>query len=370
MPPFGKQSKRPTSKKVWYIVSFALAWVVVLGRQHLSTASSASIQIIKEKLRYAPPERAYANHREEYLERGELSKPVLPESPVTTMQWNGVEVPIESEWDFFGLKVPTTPALSRAKEGQVRTDYDIASINASAVPRGYEYPATPAYRYPPTLDRLFATVSTQPRVLFFPQILTEDEIDEILRQASSRLQRSQVALTKDKLGKSGASATQEARTSHSTWVNLDGKLDGLNKRLSTIVGTTWHEPLNVLRYEIGQHYDSHHDYFDPKYYGSQVNNRMATFFLYMSDTEEGGATTIPRANNGKHPVNYKEAACHQGIQVFPRRGAGVLFYDMRPDKSLDPLSLHGACDVEKGTKWGGPVWFRASTPSGTGQSHD
>ena len=294
-----------------------------------------------------------------------------PPRPRTTMTWHDQEIPLDEEWDFYGLKVPLSSALSRAKKGQIGSDYDLGKVNGSEVPQGYDAPKTsePALQYPAQNDRLFVTASTRPRVLFFPQILTDEEADAIIKIAEPHLKRSQVAVTTAG-AKQNQSSTQEARTSKSTWVDLAGSLANVNKRLCSIVGSTWHEPMNVLHYGVSQHYDSHHDYFDPNYYGSQANNRMATFYLYLSDTPDGGATTIPRANGGSSPPNFGKAACQQGLQVYPRKGSGVLFYNMRPDRTLDPFSLHGACDVEDGEKWGGPVWFRANTPAGTGRSRE
>ena len=47
-----------------------------------------------------------------------------------------------------------------------------------------------------------------------------------------------------------------------------------------------------------------------------------------------------------------------GLKVQPIRGNSVLFYNMKPDGELDPLSLHGACPVGPGnTKWGANKWI-------------
>eukprot|EP01063_Lacrimia_lanifica_P019736 TRINITY_DN27179_c0_g1_i1.p1 TRINITY_DN27179_c0_g1~~TRINITY_DN27179_c0_g1_i1.p1 ORF type:complete len:360 (+),score=78.41 TRINITY_DN27179_c0_g1_i1:58-1137(+) len=296
----------------------------------------------------------------------------VPQRPIEQTEWRGLVYETDGEWDFYGLKVPKSSAVSRARPGQVKADYDFTAVDGRAVPAGYEDPRgmPPAFAYPPSNDRLFVTVSTRPRVLFFPDLLTDAEVDEALRQARGKMVRSQVALTKDQEKEGKASEVSEVRTSMSTWIDLTGALSNLDKRLSHIVGSTWHEPLNVLNYGVSQHYNAHQDYFDPARYGPQTNNRMATFYLYLSDTEAGGATTIPRANGGAPPPNFKAGSCQQGLQVFPRKGSAVLFYDMRPDRSLDPFALHGACDVEAGSKWGGPVWFRAATPDGTGHSRD
>ena len=34
------------------------------------------------------------------------------------------------------------------------------------------------------------------------------------------------------------------------------------------------QPFNVLRYENGQHYDSHYDVFEPESYGPQASQRV------------------------------------------------------------------------------------------------
>ncbi|KAJ9470079.1 putative prolyl 4-hydroxylase 9 [Diplonema papillatum] len=298
---------------------------------------------------------------------GSQPKPATPEPvKVETFRWMNMDVPKTGEWDFHGLK--TNYEKAEAPSHLVRTDYDVSKINASLLPRGYEPGDNPAFKYPEPNDRLFVTVALKPRILYFPRVLSDEEADIIISKASPRLVRSQVAITESQRGK--MSSTQEVRTSKSTWVTLDNKLQPLNDRLTALLGVHNHEPMNVLLYGPNQHYDAHHDYFDPSMYGQQSSNRMATFFLYLNDTEAGGATTIPRANGARYPANFKEASCNQGLQVYPKKGSAILLYDMRPDRSLDAFSLHGGCDVINGTKWGGVVWFRTSTPPGTGKSHE
>ena len=43
------------------------------------------------------------------------------------------------------------------------------------------------------------------------------------------------------------------------------------------------EPIQVLRYEIGQEYQAHYDYFFHK--GGMGNNRIATVLMYLADAE-------------------------------------------------------------------------------------
>lgn len=58
------------------------------------------------------------------------------------------------------------------------------------------------------------------------------------------------------------------------------------------------EAFNVLRYVNHQHYDSHMDSFDPKDFGPQPSQRMATVLLYLTDVEEGGETVFKREGQG------------------------------------------------------------------------
>ena len=153
--------------------------------------------------------------------------------------------------------------------------------------------------------------------------------------------------------------------------------------------------IQILRYELGQAYISHHDYFptrqsadhnwDPEKGGS---NRFATIFLYLSDVEFGGQTVFPqtaRLTNdtsaalverlGQAPSKEKLEAllndarlrknsweadliqkCYTRFAVPPRAGDAILFYSQKPDGKLDPSSIHGACPVLTGTKWGANLW--------------
>jgi len=146
--------------------------------------------------------------------------------------------------------------------------------------------------------------------------------------------------------------------------------------------------IQILRYQLGQAYVAHHDYFpinqsedhewDPSKGGS---NRFATIFLYLSDVEQGygGQTVFPNSDRltadkseelvnrlGESPPMEKQKdfikdaglregsweesltmACFAKFAVPPRRGDAILFYSQRPDGHLDVNSLHGACPVLK-----------------------
>ncbi len=53
----------------------------------------------------------------------------------------------------------------------------------------------------------------------------------------------------------------------------------------------------MLRYEVGQKYNTHHDYGQEEK-ALACGPRILTFFLYLSDVEQGGETAFPTLGLG------------------------------------------------------------------------
>jgi len=66
--------------------------------------------------------------------------------------------------------------------------------------------------------------------------------------------------------------------------------------------------------------------------------------MYLNVPEEGGATSFPKAFDGK------------GLVAKPPPGSAVLFYSMLPDGNGDDLSLHSGMEVTKGMKYVCNLW--------------
>ncbi|MCI04007.1 prolyl 4-hydroxylase subunit alpha-1, partial [Trifolium medium] len=92
---------------------------------------------------------------------------------------------------------------------------------------------------------------------------------------------------------------------------------------------------NILRYEVGQKYDSHYDAFNPAEYGPQESQRMASFLLYLTDVQEGGETMFPYENGSNMNGSYDFEDCI-GLKIKPRKGDGLLFYSLFPNGTIDP----------------------------------
>ncbi|KAG8502028.1 hypothetical protein CXB51_002098 [Gossypium anomalum] len=204
----------------------------------------------------------------------------------------------------------------------------------------------------------FQVLSWKPRAYYFPDFATAEQCEHIIGMAKLNLKPSTLALRKGETEES----TKGTRTSSGTFISASedesGTLDLIEKKIAkvTSIPQSHGEAFNVLRYEIGQKYDSHYDAFNPSEYGPQLSQRVASFLLYLSDVEEGGETMFP-FENGMSVEGYDYRQC-VGLKVKPRRGDGLLFYSLFLNGTIDPTSLHGSCPVIKGEKWVATKWIR------------
>ena len=60
-------------------------------------------------------------------------------------------------------------------------------------------------------------------------------------------------------------------------------------------------------------------------------------------------------NDEPYPEDLSEYTW--GLKVKPQTGKAITFYNLLPDGSRDPQSLHGACPVKDGVKWAGKWRF-------------
>jgi prolyl 4-hydroxylase len=83
-------------------------------------------------------------------------------------------------------------------------------------------------------------------------------------------------------------------------------------------------------------------------------NRLATVFWYLNDVPDGGTTNFPRAGG----LEWSTATdnCAVGLHVKPQKGTGIMFYNLGMDGFGDEYSLHAACPVKAGVKWGANKW--------------
>ncbi len=123
----------------------------------------------------------------------------------------------------------------------------------------------------------------------------------------------------------------------------------LDQKLSALAGIArqFGEPIQGQRYEVGQEFKPHTDYFDPggadfERFCSVAGQRTWTFMVYLNDVEVGGATRFKVIDK----------------TIQPERGKLVCWNNRRPDGSGNPCTLHHAMKVRKGLKYVITKWYR------------
>ena len=139
----------------------------------------------------------------------------------------------------------------------------------------------------------------------------------------------------------------DGRTSYHAWCyecGDDPLAQGVLDRIAGITGIAddHYEYLQLLRYEEGQFYETHHD-FDDVDLSRQQGVRIMTVFIYLNDVEEGGGTHFPALD----------------ITFTPKRGSVVIWPNVLDENphEWDERTEHQALPVIKGTKYAANAWI-------------
>ena len=192
---------------------------------------------------------------------------------------------------------------------------------------------------------------------YFRNFLTPEECDHLKALAGGRLTASNVIDNE-----SGTPMPSTIRTSFGAFLSLDedeivGRIEDRIARVSFIPKENG-EGLQILKYEDGQKYEPHWDYFhDSKNAAREKGGqRLATMLMYLSTPEFGGETVFPNAQTKVEGDEWSDCA-KKGNAVHPERGSALLFFSQDTDGKLDRTSLHGSCPVIRGTKWSATKWM-------------
>ena len=186
-----------------------------------------------------------------------------------------------------------------------------------------------------------------PRVLILTGALDVESCDAIIEEAKSEIARSEV------VGEGGRGQVNSVRTSYGMFITRHADMPA-NLRLRTVVAAFAGIPeenieaTQVLRYEPGQFYRAHPDYFweGQKEHLSRGGQRFATVLTWLNDVESGGETGFPSAADGP-------------IRLSPVRGSSILFYSLKVDGAVDYTSMHEAYPPNNGSmKWVAVNWIR------------
>lgn len=125
-------------------------------------------------------------------------------------------------------------------------------------------------------------------------------------------------------------------------IELEKRLFALNR-----IDPRHGEPVQGQRYEVGQEFKAHTDYFEPNgadfaKYCSVAGQRTWTFMVYLNTVDAGGTTRFKVINKS----------------FQPEQGRLVAWNNRRPDGSCNAATLHHAMKVRKGLKYVITKWYR------------
>ena len=143
---------------------------------------------------------------------------------------------------------------------------------------------------------------------------------------------------------------EDVRTSYSCNLNVhDPLIAGVDMRISALLGMDGihGEPLQGQRYEEGQRFREHADFFyiDQPYwaeYEPHGGQRTWTAMIYLNEPGAGGATRFKLLD----------------FQVEPKCGRILIWNNMALDGSPNPWTQHEGMPVESGSKYIVTKWYR------------
>ncbi|XP_023197123.1 prolyl 4-hydroxylase subunit alpha-1-like isoform X2 [Xiphophorus maculatus] len=183
-----------------------------------------------------------------------------------------------------------------------------------------------------------------PHIVRYHDIVSDRDMEKVKELAKPRLRRATVHDPQ-----TGTLTTAHYRVSKSAWLGAyeHPVVDKINRRIEDItgldVGTA--EDLQVANYGVGGQYEPHFDFGrkdEPDAFEELgTGNRIATWLLYMSDVQAGGATVFTDI----------------GAAVQPKKGSAVFWFNLYPSGEGDYRTRHAACPVLLGNKWVSNKWM-------------
>jgi len=185
-----------------------------------------------------------------------------------------------------------------------------------------------------------------PWILEFENFVKPEEMARLIELNSEKFARSTDQGSINEFGEM-QKVVSKSRTSLNSWCDHECERDTLVQDVyDRIVNVTQvpkvnFESFQILQYKKGQFYRTHHD--DSGGSKDASGPRILTFFLYLSDVEEGGETDFPRV----------------GVRAKPKAGSAILWPSMSNDEPTkwDPRTHHQAMPVIKGVKYAANAWI-------------
>jgi prolyl 4-hydroxylase len=171
--------------------------------------------------------------------------------------------------------------------------------------------------------------------------LGPEECRALIAQIDMRRRPSTIA---DANGDDGFRTSETCDLDHA-----DPAVAALDARLAALSGVdpAYAEPLQGQRYEAGQEFKAHTDYFEPDgadfaRFCSVSGQRSWTFMIYLNSVEAGGGTRFRQIDK----------------IIQPEPGKLIAWNNRLPGGEVNPATLHQGMKVRKGVKYVITRWYR------------
>ncbi|KAK7977745.1 hypothetical protein PG996_003798 [Apiospora saccharicola] len=312
---------------------------------------------------------------------------------------------LSAPWAFNYLATYTKPSLSWYSMIFAATPFRISSSSSSSssaqtggIFRSYpsdssggsEEKATAPFVCDPNHAYTTTLISLDPLLLYITSFLSPSEITALLASGASDFAPSYVV-------KNGRRIGTPDRTSQSAGLSRDDPaVRCVLARAQAFLGTALFDearddigPPQLVRYEPGQHYNVHHDWYEtsqPPARGEVDEwrgrgwNRIASFFAILEDGCEGGETWFPRVepppglltahgNDVNHEKKGEEDSrattppiwrIHEdgGLAFRPVAGNALFWVNLHTNGTGDRRTLHAGLPVDDGLKTAMNIWPR------------
>jgi len=176
-----------------------------------------------------------------------------------------------------------------------------------------------------------------------PDLLTREECEALIEVIDSSLQPSTVTR--------GPADYRTSRTCHMRGAN-PALVKEIDERIARLIGVdpAYSEPIQGQRYDEGQYFKAHTDWFSPgtdeyEEHTKPGGQRTWTVMIWLNRVECGGATRFERL----------------GRDFYPVPGSAVAWNNCGIDGTPNHDTLHEAMPVTSGTKYVITKWFREKT---------
>lgn len=184
-------------------------------------------------------------------------------------------------------------------------------------------------------------------LIYIKNFLSPEECQHIINNFKDKVFRSKV------ISNTNNSVESDYRTSYSYYIpkSHDDIIQRIEQRINKFLqhhveNKDWInnlEPLQMVKYEPGQEFKEHHDWFGQDYIKSiNDSQRQFTFFIYLNDVPYGGETEFTKLK-----LSFK-----------PKCGGALFWKNCYDENNCIDETMHCGKPPIIGTKYGLNVWVK------------